>query len=71
MLGGARRGAGRRRERIPDAPPWGEGERLAFEKESLGFFITGHPLERFRAELAQWATATTGTLGRRPAAAAR
>ena len=46
--------------RVADAPPWGEAERLAFEKESLGFFITGHPLERFRAELAQWASATTG-----------
>jgi DNA polymerase-3 subunit alpha len=48
--------------RLPDAPPWPEAERLAFEKESLGFFISGHPLERFRAELAQWASATTGTL---------
>jgi DNA polymerase-3 subunit alpha len=52
-------------DRIPDTPPWGEGERLAHEKESLGFFITGHPLERFRAELAQWATATTGSLAER------
>jgi DNA polymerase-3 subunit alpha len=49
-------------ERIRDVPEWGEGERLAFEKESLGFFITGHPLERFRSELQQWATATTGRL---------
>jgi DNA polymerase-3 subunit alpha len=49
-------------ERAPDVPPWGEGERLAFEKESLGFFITGHPLERHREELSQWATATTGRL---------
>jgi DNA polymerase-3 subunit alpha len=48
--------------RLPDAPPWPEAERLAFEKESLGFFISGHPLERFRAELAQWTNATTGTL---------
>jgi DNA polymerase III subunit alpha len=55
-------------ERIPDAPPWSEAERLAFEKESLGFFISGHPLERYRVELAQWASATTGSLG--PAAAA-
>jgi DNA polymerase-3 subunit alpha len=46
-------------ERVRDVPEWGEGERLAFEKESLGFFITGHPLERFRSELEQWATATT------------
>jgi DNA polymerase-3 subunit alpha len=50
-------------QRVPDAPPWPEAERLAFEKESLGFFITGHPLERFREELAQWADATTGGLG--------
>jgi DNA polymerase-3 subunit alpha len=49
-------------ERIASLPEWGEGERLAFEKESLGFFITGHPLERFQDELAQWATATTGRL---------
>ncbi|HXY42505.1 MAG TPA: DNA polymerase III subunit alpha, partial [Vicinamibacteria bacterium] len=49
-------------ERIPDAPPWPEADRLAFEKESLGFFISGHPLERFRSELEKWASATTGTL---------
>jgi DNA polymerase-3 subunit alpha len=62
VLGG---GGGQRAapERIPDAPPWPEAERLAFEKESLGFFISGHPLERFRQEIAQWASATTGSLG--------
>jgi DNA polymerase-3 subunit alpha len=47
---------------LPETPDWGEAERLAFEKESLGFFISGHPLERFRDEIAQWATATTGRL---------
>jgi DNA polymerase-3 subunit alpha len=52
-------------ERIPDAEPWSEAERLAFEKESLGFFITGHPLERFRDELPQWASATTTQLVQR------
>jgi DNA polymerase-3 subunit alpha len=55
-------------ERVPDAPPWSEAERLAFEKESLGFFISGHPLERHRAELAQWTSATTATLPQRAAA---
>jgi DNA polymerase-3 subunit alpha len=49
-------------DRLPDAPPWPEADRLAYEKESLGFFISGHPLERFRAELAQWASSTTGNL---------
>jgi DNA polymerase-3 subunit alpha len=28
---------------IPEATHWSEAERLAHEKESLGFFITGHP----------------------------
>jgi DNA polymerase-3 subunit alpha len=51
-------------ERVADAPPWPEADRLAFEKESLGFFISGHPLERYRAELAKWASATTGALAR-------
>ena len=63
MLGGAEPGAPRAPERLPDVADWPEGERLAYEKESLGFFITGHPLERYKAELAQWANATVGTLG--------
>jgi DNA polymerase-3 subunit alpha len=62
MLGGPDPHAGGGSERIRDVPDWGEGERLGYEKESLGFFITGHPLERYRAELEQWATATTGRL---------
>jgi len=66
MLGGAE-GKQAQVERIPDAPPWPEAERLAFEKESLGFFISGHPLERYRAELLQWANATTGTLAQKAA----
>jgi DNA polymerase III subunit alpha len=49
-------------ERLNEVPEWGEGERLAGEKESLGFFITGHPLERYRRELDEWATVTTARL---------
>ncbi|MBI3932004.1 MAG: DNA polymerase III subunit alpha, partial [Acidobacteria bacterium] len=61
-LGGGQEDAGPVAEHVPDVPDWGEGERLAHEKETLGFFITGHPLERFEEELSQWATATTGDL---------
>jgi len=35
----------------PMAEPWKENVRLAFEKEYLGFFITGHPLARYETEL--------------------
>ncbi len=37
---------------LPEVPEWGETERLAGEKEVLGFYVTGHPLEKYRAQLA-------------------
>ncbi|NNG16770.1 MAG: DNA polymerase III subunit alpha [Gemmatimonadales bacterium] len=48
---------------MPDIPEWGEAERLAKEKEVLGFFISGHPLENFRHEVELFGTRTTATLG--------
>ncbi|HEU4648393.1 MAG TPA: hypothetical protein VFS33_04995, partial [Gemmatimonadales bacterium] len=47
---------------LPDVPAWPEAERLAREKEVLGFFISGHPLERFRSEVELFGTRTTATL---------
>src|ERR1700757_385198 len=38
-------------ERLPDTPDWDEHTRLAAEKEILGFFITGHPLDKYREKL--------------------
>ena len=32
---------------LPNVPKWPEQERLKREKEALGFFISGHPLDRF------------------------
>ncbi len=46
----------------PDIQEWDEKLRLAFEKESLGFFITGHPLDRYAAEMKRFATASTAVL---------
>ncbi|HEX6940377.1 MAG TPA: DNA polymerase III subunit alpha [Longimicrobiales bacterium] len=37
--------------KLPDVAPWPESERLAREKEILGFFISGHPLDKFREEV--------------------
>jgi DNA polymerase III subunit alpha len=48
---------------LPDVPAWTEAERLAREKDVLGFFISGHPLERFRSEVELFGTRTTATLG--------
>ena len=38
-------------EKLPEVPDWDEHQRLAAEKEILGFFITGHPLEKYRNKL--------------------
>ena len=43
-------------------PVWSMRERLAFEKEALGFYITGHPLDDYAEELELFANATTGRL---------
>jgi len=40
-----------RDEKLPDIPHWDEHQRLAAEKEILGFFITGHPLEKYSDKL--------------------
>jgi DNA polymerase-3 subunit alpha len=37
---------------LPDVPEWTESEKLAGEKEVLGFYVTGHPLEKYMARLA-------------------
>ncbi len=51
---------------LPDLPEWKEGQLLAFEKESVGFYITGHPLAAFETDLKRYVTATTETLGSAP-----
>ncbi|MDP3785129.1 MAG: DNA polymerase III subunit alpha [bacterium] len=37
--------------RLKDAPPASSQEKLRWEKELLGLFVSGHPLEKFRAKL--------------------
>ncbi len=39
--------------------PWAPQARLDFEKEYLGFYISGHPLDRFQEELAAFTTGTS------------
>ncbi|HKC48256.1 MAG TPA: hypothetical protein VKB63_11705, partial [Gemmatimonadales bacterium] len=47
---------------LPDVAPWPEQERLTREKAVLGFFISGHPLAKYRAEVELFGTRTTATL---------
>jgi DNA polymerase-3 subunit alpha len=36
---------------LPDAPAWTEAQQLAGEKDSLGLYWSGHPIERYLPEL--------------------
>ena len=49
--------------RLPDVEAWTEHDRLTREKGVLGFFISGHPLAKYRAEVELFGTRTTATLG--------
>jgi len=49
-------------EELPDLEEWSEGERLACEKEALGFYITGHPLSKYEDDLRRCADTDTSGL---------
>ena len=43
--------AGAAAPRSPDVAPWSEEQKLAFEKEALGLYLSGHPIDRFHRDL--------------------
>ncbi len=43
----------------PDIPDWSVSRRLSGEKEMLGFYVSGHPLDNYRSELGAFGTADT------------
>jgi len=47
---------------LPDVPAWSEIDQLNFEKESLGLYWSGHPLDRYAADLAMLGARTTADL---------
>jgi DNA polymerase-3 subunit alpha len=51
---------------LPDLPEWDEKTRLNHEKASLGFYVSGHPLESHRELLADFATHSTAGVREAP-----
>ena len=47
---------------LPTTSRWSEADRLAREKEAVGYFISGHPLDRFRDLVRAFGPTTTGNL---------
>lgn len=44
---------------LPDVPPWDSRTLLNYEKESLGFYISGHPLDHYEKQIQTLCTADT------------
>jgi len=55
MMGGEEESSVGSDEELPDVKPWSESEMLAAEKELIGFYISGHPLARYKWELDHFA----------------
>jgi DNA polymerase-3 subunit alpha len=51
---------------MPDMEEWEEHFLLEMEKEVLGFYISGHPLDKHQADIARFATVNTLTLQEMP-----
>jgi DNA polymerase-3 subunit alpha len=47
---------------LPTVPEWSEVEQLNFEKEVLGLFWSGHPIDRYAADLTEYGAKTTSEL---------
>ncbi|HOX45692.1 MAG TPA: DNA polymerase III subunit alpha [Myxococcota bacterium] len=47
---------------VPDLPEWHEKERLSHERDALGYYLTGHPLERYRRMIPKLSSAQIGRL---------
>lgn len=45
---------------LPEVPQWTQKERLAKEREVLGFYVTGHPLRKFELEYRSFASIQLG-----------
>ncbi len=48
---------------LPDIKEWSSSRRLTEEKAMLGFYISGHPLDKYRDELKSFTTFATDRLG--------
>ncbi|HWL60829.1 MAG TPA: DNA polymerase III subunit alpha [Microbacteriaceae bacterium] len=47
---------------VPELPEWAKRDKLAFEREMLGLYVSDHPLAGFEQQLQSLATHSIGTL---------
>jgi len=56
---------------LPAAKPWTEAEQLGYEKETLGLYWSGHPVDRYAAALKDFGAKSIGELAEAPTTAPR
>jgi DNA polymerase III subunit alpha len=59
MLGGGGGGGAALKNEYVPVEEWPEKERLSYEKESIGFYVSGHPLHQYEKELKRYARPIT------------
>ena len=53
---------------LPNVPDWDENQRLQSEKEVLGFFVSGHPMDKYADKIKNLkAVSTADALEMKPA----
>jgi len=59
-------GTGGLDDTYPDLPEWPVEQRLSREKQTLGFYLSGHPLRSWQGLIEKYATHTLGQVGSLP-----
>jgi len=49
-------------EKLPEIKEWPQAQKLSYEKEVLGFYVSGHPLSQYSTEIKQFTDFSTGNL---------
>src|SRR5208283_4906518 len=55
-------GFGKNDEKLPDIPEWPQAQILSNEKALLGFYLSGHPLDRYKTEIEKFADFSTASI---------
>ena len=55
-------GFGSNDENLPDIPEWPQSQILTSEKTLLGYYLSGHPLDRYKTEIEKFADFTTANI---------
>jgi DNA polymerase-3 subunit alpha len=59
---GEGKATGREHHKLPDIEEWHENQLLSFEKETLGFYITSHPLARYEEDIKRFTSEDTASV---------